>query len=374
MFTSSKRTAISVALGLAAAVFALPAAAQADYGLGRSATDAEVNAWDIDVRPDFKGLPKGSGTVDDGEELWETTCASCHGSFAESNLVFTPLIGGTTEDDIETGRVASLTDPAQTTRTAIMTVPTVSTLWDYIYRAMPWDNPRSLTPDEVYASLAYLLSLAEIVDYDFTLSDENIQEVQDRMPNRNGVMFWEGLWKADGKPDTNNKACMKDCVDKVDVSSELPDYARDANGDWAAQMRIVGPVRGVNAFEPALTGTVDDNADKVREYARSTMADPAEKASQSEDGEVTEDGARLLELAQEHGCMACHARDTKVLGPSFLDISDKYKDDDAHDKLVNKVLKGGSGVWGPVPMPANPDLSDDEASALVDWILSGAPN
>lgn len=374
MFTSSKRTAISVALGLAAAAFALPAAAQADYGLGRSATDAEVNAWDIDVRPDFKGLPKGSGTVDDGEELWETTCASCHGSFAESNLVFTPLIGGTTEDDIETGRVASLTDPAQTTRTAIMTVPTVSTLWDYIYRAMPWDNPRSLTPDEVYASLAYLLSLAEIVDYDFTLSDENIQEVQDRMPNRNGVMFWEGLWKADGKPDTNNKACMKDCVDKVDVSSELPDYARDANGDWAAQMRIVGPVRGVNAFEPALTGTVDDNADKVREYARSTMADPAEKASQSEDGEVTEDGARLLELAQEHGCMACHARDTKVLGPSFLDISDKYKDDDAHDKLVNKVLKGGSGVWGPVPMPANPDLSDDEASALVDWILSGAPN
>jgi len=76
--------------------------------IGRDATPAEVKAWDIDVRPDFKGLPKGSGSVAKGEELWESKCASCHGGFGESNEVFTPLIGGTTKDDIKTGRVKGL--------------------------------------------------------------------------------------------------------------------------------------------------------------------------------------------------------------------------------------------------------------------------
>ena len=65
-------------------------------GLGRAATPAEVAAWDIDVRPDFKGLPKGSGTAEQGQELWEAKCASCHGVFGESNEVFTPIVGGTT--------------------------------------------------------------------------------------------------------------------------------------------------------------------------------------------------------------------------------------------------------------------------------------
>lgn len=352
MFTWSKRTVIAAALGLAAGGLALPSVAQQDFGLGRAATPAEVQAWDIDVRADFKGLPKGSGTVEQGEELWESTCASCHGSFAESNSVFTPLIGGTTAEDIETGRVASLTSPTQSARTTIMKAVTVSTLWDYIYRAMPWDNPKSLTPDQVYSALAYLLSLAEIVDYDFELSDENIAEIQERMPNRNGAVFWEGLWKVDGKPDTSNTACMKDCVDQVEVSSELPDYARNANGDYAAQMRIVGPVRGVNAFEPALTGTVSDNADAVRQHARSTLDATLTAAAGSVSdagGEADGDSAEVMAMLKDNGCMACHARDAKVLGPSFTDIASKYKGQDVHDRIVAKIKKGGSGAWGLFP-------------------------
>lgn len=57
-------------------------------GIGRNATPAEVLAWDIDVRPDFKGLPKGSGSVEQGQVIWEAKCASCHGVFGESNMVF----------------------------------------------------------------------------------------------------------------------------------------------------------------------------------------------------------------------------------------------------------------------------------------------
>jgi cytochrome c len=63
--------------------------------IGRAATAKEIAAWDIDVRPDFKGLPKGSGTVSAGMKVWEEKCASCHGVFGESNEVFTPLVGGT---------------------------------------------------------------------------------------------------------------------------------------------------------------------------------------------------------------------------------------------------------------------------------------
>ena len=116
-------------------------------GVGRNATGKEVLAWDIDVRPDFKGLPAGSGSVQKGMDVWEAKCASCHGVFAESNEFFSPLVGGTTADDIKTGHAARLQDPAFPGRTTMMKVATVSTLWDYINRAMPWNAPKSLSTE-----------------------------------------------------------------------------------------------------------------------------------------------------------------------------------------------------------------------------------
>src|SRR5512133_4101324 len=71
-------------------------------GVGRDATPKEVAAWDIDVRPDFKGLPAGSGSVAKGQEVWEGKCAQCHGVFGDANDVFNPLIGGTTAEDVKT--------------------------------------------------------------------------------------------------------------------------------------------------------------------------------------------------------------------------------------------------------------------------------
>src|SRR5271169_3617725 len=80
-------------------------------GVGRTATPDEIAAWDIDVRPDFKGLPKGSGSVSQGQKIWDGKCASCHGTFGELNEVFAPLVGGTTADDIKTGHVKALKQP-----------------------------------------------------------------------------------------------------------------------------------------------------------------------------------------------------------------------------------------------------------------------
>jgi cytochrome c len=78
-----------------------------------------------------------------------------------------------------------------------------------------------------------------------------------------------------------------------------------------------------------------------------------------------------LDLAQSKNCLACHAVDKKVVGPAYKDVAAKYAGDKtAVDKLTQKVMKGGSGVWGPVPMPANPQVTEAEARKLVTWILS----
>jgi cytochrome c len=167
--------------------------------------------------------------------------------------VFTPLIGGTTQDDIKTGHVKGLQDGKSIVpqKTTIMKIATVSTLFDYIQRAMPWNAPKSLTTDQVYGVLAYLLNLAEIIPSDYVLSEKTMPEVQARMPNRNGFVIYEPMWNVKGKGDVKNVACMKNCDTEMKVHSFLPDYAKNAQGNTAEQNRIIGPVRGLNTDAPA---------------------------------------------------------------------------------------------------------------------------
>jgi len=137
---------------------ALPAAAADRFpGIGRAALPAEIAAWDIDVRADFAGLPKGSGSTQQGEAVWEAKCASCHGVFGESNAVFPPIAGGVLPRDVARGRTEALAKGGEQ-RTTLMKLSQLSTLWDYINRAMPWNAPKSLSADEVYGVTAYILS------------------------------------------------------------------------------------------------------------------------------------------------------------------------------------------------------------------------
>jgi len=351
---------VLTAAALAALVFSSGASAQTPpwHEIGRDATPAEVKAWDIDVRPDFKGLPKGAGSVSLGEQVWEGKCASCHGTFGESNEVFTPIVGGTTKADIERGRVKNLelgnTFPQKTT---MMKVATVSTLWDYINRAMPWNAPKTLKTDEVYGVLAYILSLAEVVPADFTLSDQNIAEVQKRMPNRNGMVFYEPLWKVNGKGDVKNVACMKDCPVEAGVRSSLPDFARDAHGNILEQNRVIGPVRGADTTKPApksLPGGAAAAAPVVVAAAPAGAGDA--KA-----------------LLSANSCTACHGVANKIVGPGFNEVAAKHKGRaDLEAYLVGKIKNGGSGVYGAIPMPAQPQLKDADAQAIARWIASGA--
>jgi cytochrome c len=353
------------ALALAAVLCAPAAASWAQGkamfpGIGRDATPKEVAAWDIDVRPDFKGLPAGSGSVAKGQEVWEAKCASCHGVFGESNQVFNPLVGGTTAEDVKNGRVAMLMRNDYPGRTTMMKASTISTLWDYINRAMPWSQPKSLSVEEVYAVTAYLLNLADVVPSDFTLSNKNIAEVQNRLPNRNGMTTDHGLWPGKeigkGKPDVVASACMKDCAVDAKVTSFLPNFARNAHGNLAEQNRTVGAQRGANTAGAAAAA------------AAPAAAAPAPVALAAAGASAGTGSKDIAALTQKNNCTACHAAETRIVGPSWSEIAGKHSG--KADYIATKIRSGGSGVWGAIPMPPQ-TLSEEEAKKIAGWLASG---
>lgn len=270
----------SAAMAMMLATLASAASAQERFpGIGRAATASEVAAWDIDVRPDFKGLPPGRGSVAEGQAVWEAQCAGCHGVFGESNEFFSPLVGGTTAEDVRTGRVARLRDAGYPQRTTMMKLAQVSTLWDYIRRAMPWAAPKSLSNDEVYAVTAYLLHLGDVLPADFVLSDSNMHELQARLPNRNGLVTDHALWpgRAFGRsrtPDVQGDACMRDCAGEPTVVSVLPDHAWGSHGNLALQQRSVGPQRGRDTALPPSGGAATGQGRPRRSVRRSQATGP----------------------------------------------------------------------------------------------------
>ena len=119
--------------------------------IGRAATPAELADWDSNIRDDFQGLKAGSGSVLQGKALYEAQCLSCHGASGTEVIVFSPLVGGFTKNDVENGVVKAFEPPISVAPSTLMRVPTLATVMDYIGRAMPWDNPKSLASDQVYA-------------------------------------------------------------------------------------------------------------------------------------------------------------------------------------------------------------------------------
>ena len=158
-----------------AAVAALSISASAfAYEFGRTATPEEINLWDIDVRPDGKGLPEGSGTVAQGKSVYTDNCAACHGVNGQGGPK-DRLVGGQ-------GTLAS----DQPIKTVGSFWPYATTLFDYVHRAMPYQAPGSLSVDDYYAVTAYVLSLNGILPPDGKLDKETLPKV--KMPNRDGFI------------------------------------------------------------------------------------------------------------------------------------------------------------------------------------------
>jgi len=163
----------SAALG---AQTAKPGAAPARYGLGRAATPDEIRRLDIDVRPDGTGLPEGRGTVAQGAAIYAAKCASCHGKSGEG-ASFDRLVATDAGDNFAFGR-----DP-RLARAIGNYWPYASTLYDYTMRSMPFTAPGTLTPDEGYALVAYLLALNKVVPEDAVMDRTALPKVV--MPAQN---------------------------------------------------------------------------------------------------------------------------------------------------------------------------------------------
>jgi S-disulfanyl-L-cysteine oxidoreductase SoxD len=370
MYRFRKWICVAVLCGMPGLVLAQAALNPALSGIGRVATSAELKAWDIDVRADLKGLPEGKGDVSLGEEVWEQKCTSCHGTFGESNEVFTPLVGGTSDEDIKSGRVQNLTRDGYPHRTTLMKTSHISTLWDYIYRAMPWNAPKSLSVDEVYGVLAYLLNLGNIVPTDFTLSNTNMADVQSRLPNRNGKVFYKPMWEVSSSGDVNNERCMQNCPVDPTTLVALPDEARNTHGNIAEQVRAFGPARGTDTTLPPRTALVGTMPAPTRGSTQEGVK--AGVGAQPTVSKAADQGG-AIDLLTTKACTSCHGIDRKIVGPGFEDVSRKYAGKaEAVDYLVGKILKGSQGVWGAIPMPPQAQLKEEDARVIANWLANSA--
>lgn len=190
------------------------------FGLGRVAMPDEISAWDVDVRPDGTGLPAGRGTVAEGEPLFADNCAVCHGDFGEGAGRWPVLAGG--QDTLLKDR------PVKTIGSYW---PYLSTVFDYVRRAMPFGNARSLSDDDVYALTAYLLYLNDIVDdEEFELSNENFSSI--RLPNEDNFIPDDRL--SEPHYAKGLEPCMTDCKPapvEITARAQIIDVTPEGEGD-----------------------------------------------------------------------------------------------------------------------------------------------
>jgi cytochrome c len=159
---------------------------------GNPIAEADIAAWDIDVRTsDGKGLPAGKGSVAEGKAIYAAQCAACHGEDAKGGPMYGTMVGG----------IGSFTSNARVLTPGSM-YPYAPILFDYVRRTMPMNAPQSLTNDQVYALAAYILNLNGLVSADAVMDAASLPKVS--MPNRDGFI-------RDDRPDTRATRCMTNC-------------------------------------------------------------------------------------------------------------------------------------------------------------------
>lgn len=246
----------------------------APLGLGRDALPEEVAAWNIDVRPDGQGLPAGRGNVADGEVIFSENCAVCHGDFGEAVDRWPVLAGG--QGSLKRDRP---------NKTIGSYWPYLSTVFDYVHRAMPFGNAQSLEPDQVYAITAYLLYLNDIVEDDFELNSDNFTAVQ--MPNADAFYMDD---RAEVETALfSGEACMENCKDTVEITAR------------AEVVDVTPEETAANAAEGATTeaATTEAAPAEAAPAVEAPADTPAEVATL--DPALVADGENVFKK-----CKACH--------------------------------------------------------------------
>jgi len=173
---------------MALVCYATLASQSTKYGVGQPATAEQIRNLGASIAPDGSGLPEGSGTPAAGRVVYAAKCSSCHGEKGQGGIG-PPLVGGQ-------GTLAT----AKPLKTVGSYWPYATTVWDYINRAMPFNQPGLLKPPEVYALVAYILNLNDIIGNNQTMDARSLPKV--KMPNRDGFV-------ADPRPDVGNKTADK---------------------------------------------------------------------------------------------------------------------------------------------------------------------
>ena len=340
MFRLAKPLLVSAAAG--ALAFSSVAAAES-FGIGQIATPEEIAGWDIDIRPDGLGLPEGEGSVLDGEVLYEAQCAACHGSFGEGEGRWPAISGG-----------MGTLDRERPTKTVGSYWPYASTLYDYIYRAMPFTAPRSLSVEDTYAISAYVLYLNELVDDDFVLSNENLASIE--MPNKDGFFV-------DPRPDAANPLCMENCMDR-------------------ATMKVQGSIGGVTPIGHFIEGSDGPaashdaqhelEAERQRERLKEMGVEVEEVQASSEPAALSA-AAVAGQAVYEGACQACHTMG--IAGSPKVGDQSAWAPRIAQgmDQMVTHAIEGFQGKTGMMPAKGGRvDLSDEQVSNAVAYMVESS--
>lgn len=294
------------------------------YGLGQPISDDALAAWDIDIRFDGAGLPAGSGSVSRGEGIYDTQCASCHGDFAQGEGRYPVLAGG---EETLTHQGGS-TRPEKTIGSYWAYAPT---LFDYVRRTMPYTAPQSLSDDETYAVVAYLLFLNNLVDEAFVADAKTLRDF--KMPNRDS-------FDLDPRPDVKNKRCMKNCLSAEDIQ-------------LLESIKGVTPLEHLQASETAAVDATAVDIASVTAVTESTAATTGNKVAQ-----------QYMQY-----CNVCHAAGVggAPLPAAAEDWQQRLTAAGGSEGLLESVLNGKGAM---PPKGGAPTLSKSEIKALVDYMLA----
>ena len=321
---------------------------------GRVATANEIKAWDIDALPDGSGLPAGEGSVEEGDELYEAQCASCHGDFGSGGNGYPQLTGGNQSKDengvvitLKNQRVYGSTDAPKRTIGTYWPVPT--TLFTYIRDAMPYATPKSLTNSETYAIVAYLLAQDGIkidgveLDDEYVLNAEKLSKVV--LANRNG--FYPDI---DGKNGT-------------DATENVREFFADRAANIGSGTRCMTDCKDPGGID----GKTEPSVVKIG-YEMSDVS-PAYSTVRDLPPEVEDKSISKAEKMYNDSCKLCHATD-QMGAPAVGDIAAwRAVMVKGQEKVVYNSINGMGG------MPAkggNPDLLPSDVKLIVEWMIDSS--
>jgi len=317
---------------------------------GRAATANEIKAWDVDALPDGSGLPAGEGSVEEGDELYEAQCASCHGDFGGGGNGYPQLAGGNQDKDahgiVITPKNQRLAPGMDAPKRVIGTYwPYATTLFTYIRDAMPYATPKSLSANETYAITAYLLAQNSIeidgveMDDEYVLNAEKLTKVV--LPNRDG--FYPNI---DGP------------TGPADVKAFFSDRAKNIGSGTRCM---------TDCKDPGMDGKTEATVMKIGYEMKDVV--PAYSTVRDLPPEVEDKSVSRAEKMYNESCKLCHATDN-MGAPAVGDIA-AWREVMA--KGIDKVLYNAVNGMGGMPAKGgNDDLTPSEVKDILDFMIKSS--